>query len=44
MCQAVPVDSVLSGPMLTEGAKDCFDKLVAAQGISFDQAATAFFE
>ena len=41
---AVTVNSVLPGPTLTEGAKDFFDKLAAAQGVSFDQAAKAFFE
>ena len=40
---AVTVNSVLPGPTLTEGAKDFFDKLAAQQGISFDEAATAFF-
>jgi NAD(P)-dependent dehydrogenase (short-subunit alcohol dehydrogenase family) len=40
---AVTVNSVLPGPTLTEGAKDFFDKLAAAQGVSFDEAAKAFF-
>ena len=40
---AVTVNSVLPGPTLTEGAKDFFDKLAAQQGISFDEAAKAFF-
>lgn len=40
---AVTVNSVLPGPTLTEGAKDFFDKLAKAQGVSFDEAATAFF-
>ena len=40
---AVTVNSVLPGPTLTEGAKDFFDKLAAAQGVSFDEAARAFF-
>ncbi len=40
---AVTVNSVLPGPTLTEGAKDFFDKLASAQGVSFDDAATAFF-
>ncbi len=40
---AVTVNSVLPGPTLTEGAKDFFDKLAAAQGLSFDDAAKAFF-
>ena len=40
---AVTVNSVLPGPTLTEGAKDFFDKLAAQQGISFDEAAAAFF-
>jgi len=39
----VTVNSVLPGPTLTEGAKDFFDKLAAQQGISFDEAAAAFF-
>lgn len=41
---AVTVNSVLPGPTLTEGAKAFFDKLAAAQGVSFDEAATTFFE
>lgn len=41
---AVTVNSVLPGPTLTEGAKDFFDKLAAAQGVSFDAAAKSFFE
>ncbi len=40
---AVTVNSVLPGPTLTEGAKDFFDKLAAQQGVSFDEAAAAFF-
>ncbi len=40
---AVTVNSVLPGPTLTEGAKDFFDKLAAQQGLSFDEAAKAFF-
>ena len=40
---AVTVNSVLPGPTLTEGAKDFFDKLAAQQGMSFDEAAKAFF-
>ncbi len=40
---AVTVNSVLPGPTLTEGAKDFFDKLAAQQGVSFDEAAKAFF-
>ncbi len=40
---AVTVNSVLPGPTLTEGAKDFFDKLAKAQGLSFDEAAQAFF-
>ena len=40
---AVTVNSVLPGPTLTEGAKDFFDKLAAQQGVSFDEAAQAFF-
>lgn len=40
---AVTVNSVLPGPTLTEGAKDFFDKLAAQQGLSFDEAAAAFF-
>ncbi|MEO0317347.1 MAG: hypothetical protein RL404_1024 [Pseudomonadota bacterium] len=40
---AVTVNSVLPGPTLTEGAKDFFDKLAAQQGLSFDEAAQAFF-
>ncbi len=40
---AVTVNSVLPGPTLTEGAKDFFDKLAARQGLSFDEAAKAFF-
>lgn len=40
---AVTVNSVLPGPTLTEGAKDFFDKLAKAQGLSFDKAAQAFF-
>jgi len=40
---AVTVNSVLPGPTLTEGAKDFFDKLAAQQGISFEEAAAAFF-
>lgn len=40
---AVTVNSVLPGPTLTEGAKDFFDKLAKEQGVSFDEAARAFF-
>lgn len=40
---AVTVNSVLPGPTLTEGAKDFFDKLAKEQGVSFDEAAAAFF-
>jgi NAD(P)-dependent dehydrogenase (short-subunit alcohol dehydrogenase family) len=40
---AVTVNSVLPGPTLTEGAKDFFDKLAVQQGVSFDEAAAAFF-
>lgn len=40
---AVTVNSVLPGPTLTEGAKDFFDKLAAQQGVSFEEAAQAFF-
>lgn len=40
---AVTVNSVLPGPTLTEGAKDFFDKLAKEQGVSFDEAAKAFF-
>jgi NAD(P)-dependent dehydrogenase (short-subunit alcohol dehydrogenase family) len=40
---AVTVNSVLPGPTLTEGAKDFFDKLAKEQGVSFDEAASAFF-
>ncbi len=40
---AVTVNSVLPGPTLTEGAKDFFDKLASQQGLSFDEAAQAFF-
>lgn len=40
---AVTVNSVLPGPTLTEGAKAFFDKLASEQGVSFDEAARAFF-
>ncbi len=40
---AVTVNSVLPGPTLTEGAKAFFDKLASEQGVSFDEAAHAFF-
>lgn len=40
---AVTVNSVLPGPTLTEGAKGFFDKLAKEQGMSFDEAAQAFF-
>lgn len=39
----VTVNSVLPGPTLTEGARVFFNKHAKEQGISFDEAAKAFF-